>query len=109
MFDAQADAQDDGAADDDCLDGDEGAAARAAIFKARLAQAKSVPKLYKLCGDRDFWISAPCGSELRGANLEGTRITLQKAAHSGFDFTIRTPGTPPRWKLWGAACVFSRP
>ena len=53
-----------------------------------------------MCGKRDFWCTAPCASEKTGEDLGGTRITLQATQHGGFDFSIRTPGTPKRWKLY---------
>jgi hypothetical protein len=41
---------------------------------------------------------------------EGTRLTLQATAApaDGYTFTIRTPGTPPRWKVFDAtlSCVW---
>jgi len=29
--------------------------------------------------------------------MEGTRLTLQKSEPEGYEYSIRTPGTPPRW------------
>jgi len=45
-----------------------------------------------------FYVETPCHSLARpGKLMAGTRITLLQKAPDGFDFTIRTPGTPPRW------------
>jgi len=45
-----------------------------------------------------FYVETPCHSIARpGKIMAGTRITLLQKAPDGFDFTIRTPGTPPRW------------
>ena len=45
-----------------------------------------------------FYVETPCHSMARpGKIMAGTRITLLQKAPDGFDFTIRTPGTPPRW------------
>ncbi len=59
---------------------------------------------------RDFWCVTPCSSSVeKGAAgspgfdkeghklLEGTRLTIQAVPPEGFEFSIRTPGTPPRW------------
>eukprot|EP01094_Clydonella_sp_ATCC50884_P015076 TRINITY_DN25658_c0_g1_i1.p1 TRINITY_DN25658_c0_g1~~TRINITY_DN25658_c0_g1_i1.p1 ORF type:complete len:815 (-),score=165.27 TRINITY_DN25658_c0_g1_i1:123-2273(-) len=46
---------------------------------------------------KDFYIVTPCYSTKTGQALEGTRITLQYAAPEGYEFSIRTPGTPARW------------
>jgi len=48
---------------------------------------------------RDFWVTTPCHSISRpGIILEGTRLTIQYVPPEGYEFSIRTPGTPPRWK-----------
>jgi len=45
-----------------------------------------------------FYVETPCHSIARpGKIMAGTRITLLQKPPEGFDFTIRTPGTPPRW------------
>ena len=45
-----------------------------------------------------FYVETPCHSNARpGKTMAGTRITLLQKQPDGFDFTIRTPGTPPRW------------
>jgi hypothetical protein len=47
---------------------------------------------------RDFWVVTPCHSLAEpGKILEGTRLTLQYVEPEGFEYSIRTPGTPPRW------------
>lgn len=46
---------------------------------------------------KDFWVVTPCHSTRSGTIIEGTRLTLQKTEPEGFEFSIRTPGTPPRW------------
>ena len=61
-----------------------------AEIRGRVAAAKTLDAVYSFAGGRDFWVTAPCGSERRDAPLEGTRVTLQKRPHGGFDFTIRT-------------------
>lgn len=49
-------------------------------------------------GWQGFYVETPCHSIARpGKIMAGTRITLLQKAPDGFDFTIRTPGTPPRW------------
>jgi hypothetical protein len=43
-------------------------------------------------------VETPCHSIARPNKImAGTRITLLQKPPAGFDFTIRTPGTPPRW------------
>jgi tetratricopeptide (TPR) repeat protein len=69
-------------------------------FMERINEASSLEDVHEFCGRRDFWCTAPCASEMNGEDLGGTRITLQATKHGGFDFSIRTPGTPKRWKLY---------
>ena len=73
-------------------------------FVERINEAITLAEVHELCGKRDFWCTAPCASEKTGEDLGGTRITLQATQHGGFDFSIRTPGTPKRWKLYDANC-----
>lgn len=79
-----------------------------------LLQAKDWADLHAAV-KRDFWVTTPCRSTLRPVRslsalsrlslshhaqerwLEGTRLTIQTANPEGFEFSIRTPGTPPRW------------
>ena len=88
------------------------AASFTTVLSAIMIYLYALEDVYGLCGGRDFWVVAPCGSSIAaGEALEGTRVTLQRSPPGGFDFTIRTPGTPARWGLydaemaraWGAA------
>ena len=49
-------------------------------------------------------------THIREDTAEGTRITLQRHPRVGFDFSIRTPGTPERWKWYSdqLSVCFSR-
>ena len=72
----------------------------------------TVEDLYAAWGRGDFWIVSPCRSvAVPGRTMEGTRLTIQKkpaskfapkgnaeALNAHYEFTIRTPGTPPRWR-----------
>ena len=75
--------------------------------------AKNVKDLYAIM-KRDFWVVTPCYSvKHSGKIMEGTRLTLQYSAPEGFEYSIRTPGTPPRWKeydeelsyIWAQLCI----
>lgn len=77
--------------------------------------AESCAQLYDIIGE-DFWVATPCHSTaVDGKILDGTRLTLQKMGENSFDFSIRTPGTPPRWvdydhemsAAWEALCETS--
>ncbi|CAI5481742.1 unnamed protein product [Closterium sp. Yama58-4] len=69
--------------------------------KSAVAAAKACEDLYRVVGE-DFWIVTPCYSMVDpGKVLEGTRLTLVKTP-TGFDFAIRTPGTPSRWADYDA-------
>ncbi|GJP49968.1 hypothetical protein CLOM_g9123 [Closterium sp. NIES-68] len=69
--------------------------------KAAVAAARACEDLYRVVGE-DFWIVTPCHSMVDpGKVLEGTRLTLVKTP-TGFDFAIRTPGTPSRWADYDA-------
>ena len=73
-------------------------------------RAKTLEEIWNLVGE-DFWVTVPCVSEVTNKNMEGTRLTLQRChenmnAHNtknkvGFEFTIRTPSTPQRFKDFG--------
>lgn len=74
--------------------------------------AEICPQIYEIIGE-DFWVVTPCHSVASdGKILDGTRLTLQKMGENSFDFSIRTPGTPPRWAefdhelstAWEALC-----
>ncbi|GAM26964.1 hypothetical protein SAMD00019534_101390 [Acytostelium subglobosum LB1] len=48
---------------------------------------------------KDYYVVTPCLSTFRPGHLmEGTRLTLQYASPEGYEFAIRTPCTPQRWK-----------
>jgi len=64
---------------------------------AAIDAAGNCKDLYELMG-RDFYVVTPCHSIAKlGKIMEGTRLTLQYADPEGFEYSIRTPGTPPRW------------
>jgi len=43
-------------------------------------------------------VTTPCRSSVKPSHwLDGTRLTIQTAQPEGHEFSIRTPGTPPRW------------
>jgi len=64
--------------------------------------AQSCSELFSTVNE-DFWIVTPCCSTaFEGKSLEGTRLTLQKKGENGFDFSIRTPCTRPRWAEYEA-------
>eukprot|EP01105_Mastigella_eilhardi_P014038 TRINITY_DN3191_c0_g1_i1.p1 TRINITY_DN3191_c0_g1~~TRINITY_DN3191_c0_g1_i1.p1 ORF type:complete len:278 (-),score=78.51 TRINITY_DN3191_c0_g1_i1:136-969(-) len=57
---------------------------------------------------RDFYVVTPCRSVARpGHVMEGTRLTLQLSPPEGFEFSIRTPGTPARWVDYDAEIAAS--
>ena len=50
--------------------------------------------------NQDFYVVTTCRSLWDDSlELEGTRLTLVQHAPEGFEFTIRTAGTPARWSL----------
>jgi hypothetical protein len=54
---------------------------------------------------KDSWVVVPLASVAApGAHLEGTRLTLVRVPGQpdAAEFSIRTPVTPPRWKLFDA-------
>ena len=55
--------------------------------------------IYTAIGE-DFFVITSCYSVIPGCEgvfEEGTRLTLVSKFPAGFEFTIRTPGTPRRW------------
>lgn len=71
--------------------------------EARLRECRNIHDLYALCGHSDFWVSTSCASlKSRAKTLDGTQIALQKRDPDGYDFTIRTPCTPDRWREYDA-------
>lgn len=67
-----------------------------------LAKVTQLEDLYAITKE-DFYVIKPCPSLLRsGVEMEGTRLTLVAHDPEGFEFTIRTPGTPARWALFDA-------
>ena len=64
---------------------------------SQLQEAKSCEDMWDVM-QQGFYVETPCHSNARtGKTMAGTRITLLQKQPDGFDFTIRTPGTPPRW------------
>jgi tetratricopeptide (TPR) repeat protein len=60
--------------------------------------AETCQELWELV-KHDFFVVTPCKSlAVPGRLLEGTRLTVQTAPPEGWEFSIRTPGTPDRWK-----------
>lgn len=50
---------------------------------------------------QDFYMIQPCPSHAKpGVVMEGTRLTLVAHQPEGYEFTIRTPGTPGRWRQY---------
>ncbi|KYR01134.1 tetratricopeptide-like helical domain-containing protein (TPR) [Tieghemostelium lacteum] len=48
---------------------------------------------------KDFFVVIPCYSMFNSSKvMEGTRLTLQYVQPEGYEFAIRTPGTPQRWE-----------
>ncbi|GBG82838.1 hypothetical protein CBR_g36368 [Chara braunii] len=75
------------------------------VLHERIIAAKDCKDLYPIVGE-DFWVVTPCEGLHTGKVLEGTRLTLQKSMmpsiRNGYNFSIRTPGTPPRWADYDA-------
>ncbi|KNC48184.1 TPR repeat protein [Thecamonas trahens ATCC 50062] len=71
--------------------------------RAALATASTLDEVYAVVG-HDFYVITPCYScaDPGAAPYEGTRLTLQAHPPEGYDFTIRTPCTPSRWKQFDA-------
>lgn len=65
-----------------------------------IASASSVEDLWHSVGE-DFYVTTKYFSvQDPSLCVEGTRITLLASYPDGFKFTIRTPGTPPRWAIF---------
>ena len=65
-------------------------------------QGVTAPELWDVIGT-DSWVVVPIQSKFRpGHKMEGTRLTPTKfpASHQpdAYEFSIRTPVTPIRWK-----------
>ena len=81
---------------------DNSVASLAADAKARVRGAQTLKECYDEVGG-DFWITTPCASRLKpNVVLEGTRLTLVRTAYGGYEFSIRTASTPPRWRQMDA-------
>ena len=66
----------------------------------RLAGVTTCDELFQVIG-QGFYLETPCSSiGTPGTSFSGTRITLLQKPPGGYEFTIRTPGTPPRWLLY---------
>lgn len=66
-------------------------------MQSEISRANNVREVYEIFR-KDFWVVTPCHSVRKpGKIMEGTRLTLQYHSPEGVEFSIRTPGTPPRW------------
>ncbi|XP_078676262.1 tetratricopeptide repeat protein 13-like [Branchiostoma floridae x Branchiostoma belcheri] len=64
----------------------------------QIKEAKTPHDLYVI-RSHDFYVATPCHSQaVPGRIMEGTRLTIQKKTRYGYTCSIRTPGTPARWK-----------
>jgi hypothetical protein len=64
---------------------------------SKLDSVKNVHTLYAVV-QQPFYVETPCHSIAQpGKTMAGTRITLLSKDPDGFEYTIRTPGTPSRW------------
>jgi len=69
-------------------------------------ESKDCKDLYDIM-QKDFWVVSPCHSTAQpNTILEGTRITIQFAPPEGYEFSIRTPGTPSRWEDYNKEMTF---
>eukprot|EP01042_Synura_sphagnicola_P003973 gene3973-4987_t len=77
------------------------AGAREAVPEGRreeVQQSSSLDALYGVV-KKDFYVITQCtGLREGGAAVEGTRLTLVAHPPEGYEFTIRTAGTPDRWR-----------
>eukprot|EP00026_Physarum_polycephalum_P002160 Phypoly_transcript_02165.p1 GENE.Phypoly_transcript_02165~~Phypoly_transcript_02165.p1 ORF type:complete len:924 (+),score=154.83 Phypoly_transcript_02165:113-2884(+) len=65
--------------------------------KREVEEAKECKDLHDIIR-KDFYVVTPCHSTARpGSIMEGTRLTIQLSNPEGYEYSIRTPGTPPRW------------
>eukprot|EP00210_Caulerpa_lentillifera_P002409 g2310.t1 len=65
-----------------------------------ILKASTTGEMYSIIG-QDSWVIVPIRSLAQPSEImEGTRLTLVKMPDqfNGFEFSIRTPVTPPRWK-----------
>ncbi|GJP72667.1 hypothetical protein CLOP_g3433 [Closterium sp. NIES-67] len=81
-------------------------------MRAQIDAATTAEELWKVIGE-DYWVVTPCYSTATpGFVMNGTRLTMVRTP-TYFDFAIKTPGTPPRWKeydhemetAWKALCT----
>jgi hypothetical protein len=64
---------------------------------ALISRAASLEELYDIMQDTFFVIHSVRSLKHPKRLLEGTRVALRGLDPEGFEFTIRTPGTPERW------------
>jgi tetratricopeptide (TPR) repeat protein len=69
--------------------------------KKKIKKATTLRELHGLIG-QDFYVVCPCESianpALQSTVLEGTRLTVVKREPEGYEFSIRCPSMPIRWK-----------
>ncbi|KAG2444526.1 hypothetical protein HXX76_001272 [Chlamydomonas incerta] len=72
--------------------------------RAAIRAAKTAEDMYQVI-QQDSWVVVPIHSVARPEHmLEGTRLTLVRVPNQpdAYEFSIRTPVTPPRWKDFDA-------
>ncbi|DBA80252.1 hypothetical protein WJX79_002480 [Trebouxia sp. C0005] len=68
--------------------------------QAEVQAAQTAGDMWKAIG-KDSWVVVPIASTSRpGHTMEGTRLTIVKVPSQpdAYEFSIRTPVTPPRWR-----------
>ncbi|KAJ3449275.1 suppressor of rps4-rld [Anaeramoeba flamelloides] len=65
-------------------------------LKKQISKSSTLFELYSL-KKRDFYVVTPCKKTTnQNETMDGTRLTIQFKYPEGLEFSIRTPGTPPR-------------
>lgn len=65
----------------------------------KVKSANTLREIYDVI-QADFYVICPCESSISkdAVLLDGTRLTVIKQLSDGFNFSIRSPGLPARWK-----------
>ncbi len=64
----------------------------------KIERATTLRGLYNVL-NRNFWVTVLLKAG-NNSSVEGTRLVLQSKENGNFEYMIRTPGTPKRWKLY---------
>ena len=72
-----------------------------ATQQSEIKKAKTCEQIRKII-KKDTYVITPCHSLRLGTKMQGTHLILEESENHGFEYAIKTPCTPTRWRDYDA-------